>query len=211
VVNFTPLPREFYQPRAQTVAPLLLGHLLLRRTANGLCGGIIVETEAYLHDDPACHAFRGKTPRNGAMFGPPGRAYVYFIYGSHYCVNAVCNVTDVGEAVLIRAVEPIVGLEILRTNRAVAKGHELTNGPAKLCQAMAINRALDGENLCDATAPLFIACNPQREEFLSDNAPLLNTPRIGITQAKELPLRFLLARNGFVSKPARSITTSYAK
>ncbi len=112
-----PLPRAFYEPPADKVAPRLLGHWLLRRTRRGWCGGPIVETEAYLWDDPACHAAPGLRPRNRVMFGPPGHAYVYFIYGAHYCVNAVCRPAGTGEAVLIRAIEAVVGQEIMEENR----------------------------------------------------------------------------------------------
>jgi DNA-3-methyladenine glycosylase len=107
--GLVPLPREFYLPSAQVVAPRLLGKLLIRRLPEGLCAGVIVETEAYLCADPACHAVNGQTLRNAVMFGPPGHAYVYFIYGCHYCVNAVCHPVGSGEAVLIRAIQPLAG------------------------------------------------------------------------------------------------------
>jgi DNA-3-methyladenine glycosylase len=141
------LPRSFYEPSARKVAPGLLGHWLLRRTPSGWCGGLIVETEAYLCGDAACHAASGLTPRNRVMFGPPGHAYVYFIYGAHYCVNAVCCPGGIAEAVLIRALEPGTGLEFLRHHRTVGRIEQLTNGPAKLCEAMAIDRKLDGADL----------------------------------------------------------------
>src|SRR5262245_24518684 len=116
-VCYNPLPRSFYEPSADVVAPQLLGHWLVRRFHNEICAGTIVETEAYLMDDPACHAFPGLTPRNRTMFGQPGHGYVYFIYGCHFCVNAVCRPSGIGEAVLIRAIEPFAGEEIFRKNR----------------------------------------------------------------------------------------------
>src|SRR5215469_3757902 len=113
VESFQPLPRSFYLPSAEQVAPELLGHWLIRNTADGPVGGPIVETEAYLVDDPACHAAPGLTARNRVMFGPPGHAYVYLIYGYHYCVNAVCRPAGTAEAVLIRAVEANLGTGLM--------------------------------------------------------------------------------------------------
>jgi DNA-3-methyladenine glycosylase len=195
-----PLARRFYEPSAAQIAPKLLGHFLIRNTASGPCGGVIVEAEAYLTDDPACHAFNGETARNRSMFGPPGHAYVYFIYGNHWCVNVVCRPKGHGEAVLIRAMEPVVGEEWMRTRRSASRTFELTNGPGKLCAALEIDRALDGADLCDAASSLWIARNPARAAFVHDRGPLAATPRIGITRAAELPLRFYLAGSPFVSR-----------
>ena len=156
---FEPLANDFYLPSADAVARRLLGHLLLRRTADGYCGGPIVETEAYLADDPACHAFKGKTQRNRVMYGSPGFAYVYFIYGNYYCVNAVCRPEGHAEAVLIRAVEAEFGADELKKNRPVSGVAHLTNGPGKLCTAMAIDRSLDGADLCNPNSALIIARN----------------------------------------------------
>jgi len=200
VIEFEPLLRTFYEPSAKLVAPALLGHWLVRNTPQGLCGGPIVETEAYLRDDSACHAARGLTRRNRVMFGPPGHTYVYLIYGYHYCVNAVCMPAGVAEAVLIRAVEARFGHEILDRQRSVAARNQLTNGPAKLCQAMAIDLALDGVDLCDHRAPLFIAQNPEAKAFRKQHGPLVTTTRIGITRAAHLPLRFYLEGSSFVSR-----------
>jgi DNA-3-methyladenine glycosylase len=198
--DFSPLPRTFYNPSAREVAPCLLGHWLIRQTERGLCGGRIVETEAYLKDDPACHGAPGLTARNRVMFGPPGHGYVYLIYGYHFCVNAVCQPAGTPEAVLIRALEADIGLEFMEENRPVSRTYHLTNGPAKLCQAMQIERVLDGVDLCDRTAPLFIARNPAVTEFREERGRLITTTRVGITRAAELPLRFYLAGSRFVSK-----------
>ncbi len=194
------LPREFYEPSADMVATRLLGQWLVRKTARGYCSGVIVETEAYLHNDAAAHSFRGETPRNRVMFGAPGHAYVYFIYGNHWCVNAVCRERGIPEAVLIRAVEPAMGLELMRGRRSVLNPHELTNGPGKLCAAMGIDRSLDGVDLCDEKSALFIARNPRRANFIRRDGPVITTTRIGITQAAALPLRFYLEENEYVSR-----------
>jgi DNA-3-methyladenine glycosylase len=201
-LRLIPLPRSFYEPSAGVVAPRLLGHWLIRQTVQGPCGGVIVETEAYLHDDPACHAFGGETPRNRAMYGPPGHAYVYFIYGNHHCVNAVCRPKGRGEAVLIRAIEASLGETLMRARRPARSRHEFTNGPGKLCAALDIGRELDGADLCDTASPLWIAKNPDRTRFLRRHGPRVATPRIGITRAAELPLRFCLAGSGWLSRKA---------
>ena len=166
----------------------------------GPCGGPIVETEAYLADDPACHGAPGLTPRNRVMFGPPGHGYVYLIYGYHFCVNAVCRPSGVAEAVLIRALEPVLGEEQMRHARPINKTWELTSGPAKLCEAMNIDRALDGIDLCDPKSPLFIALNPKVQDFRRERAPLVTTTRVGISRAAALPLRFYLEGSSFVSQ-----------
>lgn len=202
--RFTPLPRSFYAPSAQEVALQLLGHWLIRRTPDGPCGGPIVETEAYLRDDPACHGAPGLTPRNRVMFGPPGHAYVYFIYGCHYCVNAVCCPAGDAEALLIRAIEPLFGEAFMRRQRAAPPSH-LTNGPGKLCQALQIDRRLDGADLCLAASPVLIARNPDVDDFRAQHGPIVTTKRIGITRAATLPLRFYLAGSHFVSRHAPPI------
>ena len=201
--DFIPLPRSFYKPSAKVVAPRLLGHWLVRNTASGPCGGAIVETEAYLTNDPACHGFPGPTPRNHVMFGPPGHGYVYLIYGYHFCVNAVCRPAGIAEAVLIRAIEPALGEVSLRKQRPVSDRRELTNGPAKLCQAMTIDRSLDGIDLCDPHSALFIAQNPDVKGFRKERGPTVASARIGITRAAALPLRFYLEKSSFVSNRGR--------
>jgi DNA-3-methyladenine glycosylase len=198
-MRLKPLSRSFFEPSARDVAPALLGHWLLRETSEGVCGGLIVETEAYLQNDPACHAFIGKTSRNQVMFGSPGHAYVYFIYGMHFCVNAVCLPPGLAEAVLIRAVEPLIGLEILKKNRPVARLRDISSGPAKLCDAMAIDRSLDGADLCSSRSALKIAENTEVDRYIAEHGPVVTTTRIGITQAASFPLRFYLSRNVHVS------------
>jgi DNA-3-methyladenine glycosylase len=199
----TPLPRSFYEPSAKAVAPELLGHWLIRNTPGGPAGGAIVETEAYLSDDPACHGAPGLTPRNRVMFGHPGHGYVYLIYGYHFCVNAVCRPTGMAEAVLIRAVEPAFGEDFLRLRRPVADARHLTNGPAKLCEAMNIDRGLDGIDLCDSRAALFIARNPDAAQFRCKRGPVITATRIGITRAAAMLLRFYLDGSLFVSRRVR--------
>ena len=198
--NLLPLPRALYQPSARLVASELLGHFLIRKTPRGFCGGAIVETEAYLDGDPACHGAPGPTMRNRVMFGPPGHAYVYLIYGLHFCVNAVCQAPGIAEAVLIRAIEVKFGEGWMRNNRATARVEGLTSGPAKLCEALGITRSLDGVDLCDAESPLFVAENPEVKKFLKNRGPLTTTRRIGITKAAALPLRFYLSGSPFVSQ-----------
>jgi DNA-3-methyladenine glycosylase len=134
------------------------------------------------------------------MFGPPGRAYVYFIYGNHFCVNAVCRPAGQAEAVLIRAVEAEFGLEILRRNRPGHADIQLTNGPGKLCAALGIRRELDGADLCDAQSPLLLARHPNARRFRQWRGPVVAARRIGITQAADLALRFSLEASPYVSR-----------
>jgi DNA-3-methyladenine glycosylase len=195
-----PFTEEFFKPSAELVAPQLLGHWLIRNTPEGPCGGPIVETEAYLSDDPACHAYGGETVRNRVMWGPHGRGYVYLIYGYHCCVNAVCCPPGIAEAVLIRAIEPALGKERMERSRPGRTLRELTNGPAKLCAAMGIDRALDGVSLCDSAAPLFIGFHPEADWFREQRGPIVRSTRIGISKAAELPLRFYLAGSAYVSR-----------
>jgi DNA-3-methyladenine glycosylase len=198
--SFKALPRRFYEPSAKVVAPALLGHWLIRNTPDGPCGGPIVETEAYLVGDPACHGAPGPTTRNWVMFGEPGRAYVYFIYGNYFCVNVVCKPPGVAEAVLIRAVEAALGEEAMLKRRSVAAPRDLTNGPGKLCLAMDIDRGLDGADLCDVRSPVFVARNPAVEDLRRERGPVVTTTRVGLTKAAHLPLRFYLEGSAYVSK-----------
>lgn len=191
----TPLDPSFYRRDTVSVARALLGTLLCCNSDGGLAAGIIVETEAYLsRNDPACHASRGQTRRNAPMFGPPGRAYIYFIYGSHYCFNVVTAPAGIGEAVLIRALEPVEGLALMRRRRIKARqAADLTNGPGKLCQALAIDGAFNEHELC--RPPLWIAAGGE-----IDPAAVVRAPRIGISRAVERELRFYLKNNRYVSR-----------
>ena len=192
-----PLPREFYLQDTRAVAQKLLGQTVTRRLPTGeTLSGIIVETEAYLKDDPACHAYRGRTPRNSAMFGPPGHAYVYFTYGLHMMLNLVCAPEGTAEAVLIRALEPVEGVEAMRLNRGgMAETRQLTNGPGKLAQALALTRL--SHNNADLTDPagelLVVPCEYPPFEMVT-------TTRIGITQGVDLPLRYYVAGSPYVSR-----------
>lgn len=206
MTEFEPLTRRFYEPSAEAVAPALLGHFLLRQTPAGAVGGPIVETEAYMMGDPACHGYIGLTPRNRALFGHPGYSYVYFIYGCHFCVNAVCRPEGSAEAVLIRAIEPLFGVEQLRVQRHARNIQDLTNGPGKLCQALRIDRTLDAVDLCDKASQVFIAKNPGVAAYRKNHGGIEVSPRIGITKAASLPLRFFLPASGFISRGNRELT-----
>ncbi len=199
-MKFEPLPRSFYLPSAEVVAPRLLGHWLVRRSPRGLMAGRIVETEAYLIADPASHGYVGETARNRVMYGPPGFVYVYLIYGNYFCFNTVCLAKGKAEAVLVRAVEAEMGEDLMRVNRAVQHVEQLTNGPGKLCDAMEITRELDGADLCSAYSAVFVARNFDLAEYLAERGPMVTTTRIGLTKAAELPLRFYLDKSRFISK-----------
>jgi len=189
-----PLPAAFYDRPTEGVARELLGAVLEHRTTEGVVRGRIVETEAYLGPhDPACHAAAGLTERTRTLHGPPGRAYVYFIYGMHWCFNAVTREEGHGSAVLIRALEPLSGHELMRRRRNVERDSDLTSGPARLCDALGIDRAQNGVRL--DRGPLRIL----RGVEVPDEDVLI-TPRVGITKAADWPLRFLIRGNGFVSK-----------
>ena len=172
------------------VAPELIGATLLV----GGVGGVIVEVEAYDQEDPASHGFRGPTPRNASMFGPPGRAYVYRSYGVHWCLNLVCDVEGRAEAVLIRAVEPTRGIDAMRARRSVDDVRALCSGPGKLCEALAITREHDG---LPVDRPPF-ALHARKGE-----PSIVAGPRVGITRAAELPWRYGLAGSRFLSRPLR--------
>jgi DNA-3-methyladenine glycosylase len=190
------LPRSFYDRDVVSVARELLGTVLMRRSPQGLTSGLIVETESYLADgDPACHASRGKTRSNRAMFGPPGRAYVYPIH-SRYCLNAVTQPAGTASAVLIRAVEPLEGIVLMQSRRNRHKLTDLTRGPGRLCEAFDIDRRLDH---CDLTvmSRLWICPHP---ELLLDEKDVRRSTRIGVTSAHDLPLRFFVRGNPFVSR-----------
>ena len=200
------IPRAFFLHPPEIVAPRLLGKILARRTGETWLAGRIVEVEAYLGPhitdtpDPASHSFRGVTPRNGVMFGPPGHAYVYFIYGMYDCMNVTCEPNGMAGCILIRALEPLLGLETMAGNRGLAEhtwsGPKLTGGPGKLCQAMGIARAEhNGLDLLDRSSPL------QLRDDGDEAGEVVISTRIGIRHAADLPLRFHLAGNACVSGP----------
>nr|NIS38601.1 DNA-3-methyladenine glycosylase [Candidatus Saccharibacteria bacterium]NIV04046.1 DNA-3-methyladenine glycosylase [Calditrichia bacterium]NIV72423.1 DNA-3-methyladenine glycosylase [Calditrichia bacterium]NIV99500.1 DNA-3-methyladenine glycosylase [Candidatus Saccharibacteria bacterium]NIW79792.1 DNA-3-methyladenine glycosylase [Calditrichia bacterium] len=177
-----------------TVARELLGTYLIRRIGHEQLIGKIVEVEAYIgEDDPACHASRGKTNRTALMFGPPGYAYIYFIYGMYYCLNAVTEAEGFPAAVLIRAVQPIAGIEKMKKLRKNSRLHQLTNGPGKLCQAFALDKGLNGVDLC--SGEVFISAG----EAVS-TAHISVSSRIGIREGKDAPWRFYIKDNAFLSK-----------
>ena len=188
------LPRAFYDRPTELVARELLGAILEHHSADGVTSGRIVETEAYLGpDDPACHAVAGRTARTWHLHGPPGIAYVYFIYRVHWCFNAVTREEGHGSAVLVRAIEPIEGMPLMRIRRAGARREvDLTNGPGKLCQALGIDGALDGARL--DRGPLRIRSG----ESIPDTDVGVSA-RIGITRAAEWPLRWFVRGNAYVS------------
>ena len=200
---FKALPREFYEPSARVVAPRLLGHWLIRKTEDGYCGGPIVETEAYVRNDPACHAFRGMTKRNRVMWGRAGHAYVYLIYGFYYCFNTVCRPEGEAEAVLVRAVESAWSADWMKVHRPVEKETALTSGPGKLCVAMQIDRDLDGADLCSSESAIFVAENPEVRKYRRKMGPMITTTRIGINVGAELPYRYYLEKSLFVSRRIR--------
>lgn len=199
------LSQDFYhQYNTLILAQKLLGCRLVHDSPEGQTAGMIVETEAYLTNDPACHAYRKKTNRNAAMFGMAGTVYVYQIYGMHYCVNIVSAEEGRGEAVLIRALEPTEGIELMgvrrnrRTNNQAIRQSAfdvryLCNGPAKLVQAMGISIPKhNGSSLIDGS--LYLLPN------LADDFEIITTTRIGITQGADLPYRFYIKGNAFVSR-----------
>jgi DNA-3-methyladenine glycosylase len=199
----TVLSREFFNRHAITVARELLGKLLIRREGRNLIAGRVVEDEAYLgRDDPAAHAYVGRTARNFVLFGPPGHAYVYFIYGNHYCLNVSCMPEGYGECVLFRALEPLRGFAtmaqarglILPQDPGAAQLRMIASGPGRMSQALGITRERDNDkDLTSRASDLWLADDGYRPERI------VATPRIGVTKAAERPLRFAIAGNLFVS------------
>jgi DNA-3-methyladenine glycosylase len=196
------MPRAFFERQPDTVARSVLGKLLVGRTGKTLLAGRIVEVEAYFEDgDPAAHSAAGRTARTAVLFGPPGHAYVYFIYGMHSCLNISCEPTGQAGSLLVRALEPLQGLAQMAVGRgltAQAAPRLLTSGPGRLCQAFGITRAThNGIDLLSADSDLQL-----RDDGYGAQS-ILATPRIGITKAAERPLRFLISGNPYVSGPAR--------
>jgi DNA-3-methyladenine glycosylase len=189
------LPRDFYARDTELVARDLLGCVLECHTGDGIASGRIVETEAYLGEhDLACHAAAGRTRRTEPLYGPPGIAYVYFIYGVHWCFNAVTRAEGLASAVLIRAIEPIQGLELMKERRPAARRDlDLTNGPGKLCAALGID--VRHNTLRLDRRPIMI-----REGERVPAADVVVTPRIGIRESADWPLRWIVAGNPFVSR-----------
>ncbi|HVC89670.1 MAG TPA: DNA-3-methyladenine glycosylase [Acidobacteriaceae bacterium] len=196
------LARSFFDAPPEQVARELLGKILVRRDTEERLIGRIVETEAYLGEhDPAAHAASGRTARNAVLYGPPGHAYVYSIYGLHYCINVSCLPEGIPGCVLLRALEPLKGSPEMRRNRGMSAStdlHQLASGPGKLCQAFGITRAADnGLDLTSAESPLGLV----EDDF--ECGEVLVTPRIGIRKAADLPLRFFLAGHACVSVRGR--------
>jgi DNA-3-methyladenine glycosylase len=191
------LQQVFYDQDTVSVARQLLGCFLVHEEPEGTTVGRIVETEAYIADDPASHAFRGQTARNAAMFGPAGKAYVYFIYGMYYCVNVVTGPAGVGEAVLLRALEPIAGIPLMQERRHTCDLWQLCSGPGKLTQAMHITPLLNGSSFL--AGPLTIVSADTYDGRFSPGE-IIAAARIGLVKGKEAPLRFYLQGNGFVSR-----------
>ncbi len=193
------LPREFFDRDTLRVARDLLGRVLVRLLDGERLSGRIVEVEAYIgEDDLASHARFGRTERNAAMYGPPGCAYVYQIYGLHHCLNIVTEREGFPAAVLIRALEPLEGLETMRARRGGVPDPLLTSGPARLCQAMGIDRALDKADLCTPDAVLFVEDGPP----IPDDA-VMTSPRVGVRgdhRARTVPWRFYVWNHPCVSR-----------
>jgi DNA-3-methyladenine glycosylase len=203
-----PLPRAFFARPAVEVAPDLLGCVISHSTAEGLVAVRLAEVEAYAGEaDPASHAFRGRTARNAVMFGPPGHVYVYFTYGMHFCMNLVCQRPGEPEAVLLRAGRVIDGVPLAaarrggRPPRATLRENDLARGPARLCEALGIDRSHDGADVADPASPLRVFAAP---------APVSGTeissgPRVGVSRAADVAWRFWITGD-----PAVSVYRAYA-
>jgi DNA-3-methyladenine glycosylase len=187
------IPRDFFARHSVEVAPDLLGCVLEHETAAGLVAVELTEVEAYAgRSDPASHAYRGKTPRNAVMFGPPGHAYVYFTYGMYFCVNMVClGEAGSASAVLLRAGAVIAGEDVARARRTRGEvrvaSRDLARGPARLCQALDIDRSLDGTDACTADSPLRMLT---RASAPARSGHIVTGPRVGVSSAAEIPWRF---------------------
>lgn len=185
---------SFLDGAAGEVAPRLLGCLFVRELDGQKLVARIVETEAYDQTDAASHSYKGKTPRTEVMFGPSGHLYVYFTYGMHYCMNVVCGAQGRGTGVLIRALEPVENEAVMSQNRGGKTGIETTNGPAKACQALQVNKSWNGHDLYES--PLQLIVKPPLKP-----TAIVQTTRVGISQAVNVPWRFYERGNPYVSKP----------
>lgn len=206
LAGLPPLGVQFYTPDPREIAPKLLGKMLLRKKGKSLRAGRIVEVEAYLGaDDAAAHAAAGLTERNSVLFGPPGRAYVYLTYGLHYCLNISCMPEGKAGCLLFRALDPVAGLAAMAKARGVSISEEqpdlrrLASGPARLCQALEITReCANGLDMTSAGSDLWIADDGYKAK------KVVITPRIGITKSADLPLRYYIEGNPFVSALRKS-------
>jgi DNA-3-methyladenine glycosylase len=197
----TVLPREFFAGPAPQVAPALLGCVLRHDSPDGTVAAVITEVEAYAgRADPASHAYRGQTPRNAVMFGPPGHVYVYFTYGMHYCANLVCEPAGAVSAILLRAGRIIEGADLAAARRwPEPRGHpdrDLARGPARLCQALGIGRTLNGADAVAPGSPLRVSAG---STYPRPAAAIRAGPRVGISQAVDVPWRFWLDGDDSVS------------
>lgn len=185
--------RKFYDRSTLRVAKDLLGKYLVVNNRRKILSGKIVEAEAYIgSDDPACHAHRGMTPRNRVMFGPPGHAYIYFTYGMYHCLNLVTEKEGFPAAVLIRAIEPVQGLDLMMKRRKTKNMRNLTSGPGKLCQALGLDRSLNGADLC--SEEIWV------EDRKEKTGKTESTSRVGVTSGKNKKWRFYICDSEFVSK-----------
>jgi len=201
--EYKPLPRKFYLKNTLTVSRELLGKIVVRKTGGKAITAKIVETEAYFGDhDPACHAYQKITERNKIMYDTGGKVYVYFIYGNYYCFNVVSEGKGTGNATLIRAVEPLEGIGMMKKFRGNVKNiFELSNGPGKLCIAMNIDKNLYGEDLT-VSEKIFISKPVKNEKF-----EVITTKRIGLNTGIEFPYRFFIKDNPYVTKHKLTVSS----
>ncbi|MFC4913521.1 DNA-3-methyladenine glycosylase [Actinomadura gamaensis] len=194
-MNGAPLPRSFFDAPVETVAPRLLGSVLVHTTADGPVGVRLTEVEAYAGPrDPASHAYKGQTARNAVMFGPPGHAYVYFTYGMHYCANLVCGPAGTASGILLRAGEIVEGRELAAARRPNSSVRDLARGPARLCNALAIARPENGLDVCDPAGALCILPGDPVAP-----ASIRTGPRVGVNGGKDTPWRFWIDGDPTVS------------
>ncbi|RWN23812.1 MAG: DNA-3-methyladenine glycosylase [Mesorhizobium sp.] len=194
MVIYRPLTRSELPDDTASLARTLIGKIVVRELPEGIASGRIVETEAYVAGDAAGHGYRGMTPRNRSLFLEPGHAYVYLAYGISYMLNVSSEMPGVGTGVLIRALEPLEGIPIMRLNRGIERLRDLARGPGRLAQALQIDRSLDGLDLC-RKGPLWLATDEHQAGDIAQGV------RIGITKDADRPLRFYVKGSAFVSGP----------